>query len=979
MVSPQHRTGIRIDGDAQGVVTASRTAGQAIQSLDERVTRMSDSMRRLGQAGIGLYALKQVFDWGRRVTDTADQMATLASRIKLVTSSTEQQLQVQSRLFDVAQAARLSYAELGGTYAQIARASSSLGLSQERLLGVVQSISQAMTIGGGSADSMRAALVQLSQGLASGTLRGEELNSILEQAPRLAQAIAEGMGVGVGKLRELGAEGKLQATQIIGALENQAGVLQAEFGQVRKTIGGGMTEARNAIALLIGNLSDASGAGAALADSLGGLARSITALARSRESLEALGTALKAAATAAAAFAAVGLGRLLAAKALALKEVITGTIAYVTALHAQTAAANAAAVAEGRIAAARTTAATAAALGARALGFLGGPIGAVTTLLGLGATAWTLWGGAARAGERAATTELHKSTQEVIADLEQQIAKLRERNELARLATKGGVEPSAPYALDFARAQKAFTDAVTGQGQYANLRGAARDAVIKSTGAQLGRLAERLRELRAEQDAVSLGAGGDKAGEWMERYASRAEKLQAELQRARNELGAHFTPELEQRIRDRFAEPATERAGNDRLRVYRQIREELDQQKLLADAELAQGRQLSQTESERLRTLQEISRNQAELGPRLAAELRARVDLRAATAEQVEQSRARAAAAEQEREARRREGQAALQRAAGMHEENRALAAEVEQIGLNGQALYELEQRRLSETLAAKEQRLETLARGPTWTMEAAALREEIDLLRERGRLLSQRRARTATQEAADAAVALRKREEEEAQRRSELLADSISNGILDGVRAGESLMKVFTDELEAQFARTVLRPVIQPMVEATNSVVSMLLNKLVGAAGGLFGAPALSPGMTALATVWHGGGRVGADAPARQQLLPASVWAGAPRLHGGLLAPDEYPAILQRGESVLTPGQMAQLAPAAPTQLQVTLVNQSGVPLQAQAQPRADGGVDVILSALKDAIAGDIGAGTGPIPRALQGRYGLRPAFASM
>ena len=258
----QHRAGIQLEYSSKGLKATVHEGVKGVGELQSQVGRLSDNIRKVGHYGTGLLALKQVFDVGRRVADTADQMSTLASRIKLVTASSEQQMRIQSRLFDVAQASRVSYTELGGTYAQIARSTSALGVSHERLLGVVQSISQAMTIGGGSAESMKAALVQLSQGLASGTLRGEELNSILEQTPRLAQAIADGMGVGVGKLRELGAEGKLQAGQIIAALENQAGALKAEFDQVQKTIGGSVTQMGNAAALLSGNLNQVSGAGA---------------------------------------------------------------------------------------------------------------------------------------------------------------------------------------------------------------------------------------------------------------------------------------------------------------------------------------------------------------------------------------------------------------------------------------------------------------------------------------------------------------------------------------------------------------------------------------------------------------------------------------------------------------------------------------------------------------------------------------------
>lgn len=127
-----------------------------------------------------------------------------------------------------------------------------------------------------------------------------------------------------------------------------------------------------------------------------------------------------------------------------------------------------------------------------------------------------------------------------------------------------------------------------------------------------------------------------------------------------------------------------------------------------------------------------------------------------------------------------------------------------------------------------------------------------------------------------------------------------------------------------------------------------------------------------------HGGGRVGYDAPRSMRWMPESALSSAPRLHSGYLAPDEYPAILQKGESVLTPGQMSQLAPASGQQLKVTLVNQSGTPMEATgSRLGADGGIEVFINSIKESIAGDIGGGTGSVTRALQSRYGLRPSFS--
>src|SRR5690606_18736649 len=125
-------------------------------------------------------------------------------RLSLVTSGTEQLVRVQNELFAVAQSTRAPLVDTVDLYGRMARATQELGVSEGQLLTVTNAINQAIVISGASASSAQAALIQLGQGFAAGALRGEELNSVLEQTPRIAQAIADGMRVSVGELRRLG-------------------------------------------------------------------------------------------------------------------------------------------------------------------------------------------------------------------------------------------------------------------------------------------------------------------------------------------------------------------------------------------------------------------------------------------------------------------------------------------------------------------------------------------------------------------------------------------------------------------------------------------------------------------------------------------------------------------------------------------------------------------------------------------------------
>ncbi len=282
------RTGIRLDGDASGMKAAFADGEKAVKQLNKDIDAAAKGSGFLGQemsgaakSALALGAAVAGWQVGRTIIAVADDMQVLQSRLKLVTSSASEQAFVQQRLFAIAQQSRVSYTELGATYAQIARATSELGISQSRLLGVTQTIGQAMAISGGSAQAMQAALTQLSQGLASGTLRGEELNSILEQTPRLAQAIAEGMGVSMGQLRALGAEGKITAQTVIESLERAAPTLAREFATVTPTVSQAFTTLKNSSADFIDQLDRATGTSKAASDGITTVARAVKAVADS--------------------------------------------------------------------------------------------------------------------------------------------------------------------------------------------------------------------------------------------------------------------------------------------------------------------------------------------------------------------------------------------------------------------------------------------------------------------------------------------------------------------------------------------------------------------------------------------------------------------------------------------------------------------------------------------------------------------------
>ena len=261
--------GIRLSlSGANEVAAGTDRVGQSFGRMQGSARSASEAALSLRGALGGIASVATVAAFVK----LADSVTTLRTQLLLATGSAKQAGVAFSELYQIAQQGRVSFTELGTTYAAIARAGNELGVSQSRLLAVTQSISQAMTIGGGSAQAMQAALVQLSQGLGAGTLRGEELNSIMEQTPRLAKAIADGMGVPIGELRKLGEAGQLTAQQVISALEKAGPQLAKEMQSATLTVGQAMTMLGNSTTKLIGDMDSASGASTAMAKAVQGIA-----------------------------------------------------------------------------------------------------------------------------------------------------------------------------------------------------------------------------------------------------------------------------------------------------------------------------------------------------------------------------------------------------------------------------------------------------------------------------------------------------------------------------------------------------------------------------------------------------------------------------------------------------------------------------------------------------------------------------------
>lgn len=262
------------------------------------------------------------------VAKTADAYANLGARIKLVTGEGQAFNDAFKGVFDVATRTSSAVEATGELFTRIAQAGQALGVSQAQALRLTETINQAVQLSGASAESSNAAITQLIQGLQSGVLRGDEFNSVMEQAPRLAKALADGLGVTTGELRKMAEAGSLTADTVIKALQGQSAALQQEFGTLPQTVGRAIQNLSTEWTRYVGEVDKAHGISAAAAQVIQGLATH----------LDAVGRALAEAGKAGAAYAALKLAEVFTAKAAAARVATAAVAAETAATTANTAA-----------------------------------------------------------------------------------------------------------------------------------------------------------------------------------------------------------------------------------------------------------------------------------------------------------------------------------------------------------------------------------------------------------------------------------------------------------------------------------------------------------------------------------------------------------------------------------------------------------------------------------------------------------------
>ncbi|MFW1865577.1 tape measure protein [Acinetobacter baumannii] len=264
--------------DAKNAERNARNLSNELDSIERKGDFATKSMDALSVATRQLAGYMAGLVTVSAAISKMDTYTGLQNRLKLVTSSQVELNKATEDTFRIAQKTYSAWDSVLQVYQRFSDNAKTLNLTMDDTARLTETVSKAVAISGASASAADAALVQFGQALASGTLRGEELNSVMEQTPALAKAIAQGMGITVGELRSVAAEGKITSQEIVKALRNVEKDVDALFAKTDITIGQSLTLLNNEITKFVGESGKGSGAAQVLAGNIQTLAGNLDVL-----------------------------------------------------------------------------------------------------------------------------------------------------------------------------------------------------------------------------------------------------------------------------------------------------------------------------------------------------------------------------------------------------------------------------------------------------------------------------------------------------------------------------------------------------------------------------------------------------------------------------------------------------------------------------------------------------------------------------
>lgn len=275
-----YEVGMDVEGLKAGATTANKTLDDlesstnkttsALGKLDKNARNAGSGMKNAGGAASGLktsmsmlagaISVSLIIEWGKRFLEVADNMTQLQARIARLSTDAKTANETFSSLANIASTTGASLSDTTKLWETLTSSLKEAGATNAQVLNLTDTLQKIGRIGGSSTEEMANALRQFGQSIASGTIRAEEFNSILEQMPELARQIAAGLGISMGELRARMLDGKLTAEDALNAIQDRTSVVNAEFEKLPRTMDQAVGSLEVSFSKLVVAVNDATGA-----------------------------------------------------------------------------------------------------------------------------------------------------------------------------------------------------------------------------------------------------------------------------------------------------------------------------------------------------------------------------------------------------------------------------------------------------------------------------------------------------------------------------------------------------------------------------------------------------------------------------------------------------------------------------------------------------------------------------------------------
>ena len=275
-----YEVGMDVKGLKAGATTANKTLDNLesslnkttgeLNKLDKGARNAGSGMKNAGGAASGLktsismlagaISVSLIIEWGKRFLEVADNMTQLQARIARLSTDAKTANETFSTLANIASTTGASLSDTTKLWETLTSSLKDAGATNAQVLNLTDTLQKIGRIGGSSTEEMANALRQFGQSIASGTIRAEEFNSILEQMPELARQIAAGLGISMGELRARMLDGKLTAEDALNAIQDRTSVVNAEFEKLPRTMDQAVGSLEVSFSKLVVAVNDATGA-----------------------------------------------------------------------------------------------------------------------------------------------------------------------------------------------------------------------------------------------------------------------------------------------------------------------------------------------------------------------------------------------------------------------------------------------------------------------------------------------------------------------------------------------------------------------------------------------------------------------------------------------------------------------------------------------------------------------------------------------